>query len=129
LQGPVIDVPVQPGGAGTGTATPIGIPAPPGWGGPATPVPAPRPALPPAPVLRSPGISALPGPYRSPPQRSLAEMANQQLRRDKKDPLAEDMEASSRSDCMHAPKEGEPNFGLLNAPIIAMKALSGKCAK
>jgi hypothetical protein len=85
--------------------------------------------LPPAPVLTSPGISALPGPYRSPPQRSLAEMANQQLRRDRKDPLAEGMESSARSDCMHAPNAGEPNFGLLNAPIIAMRALTDKCAK
>ncbi|MEJ6021195.1 hypothetical protein [Ramlibacter sp. PS4R-6] len=130
LQGPVVDVPVQPGTPGAGTATPIAIPAPPGWGGPATPVPAaPRPALPPPPVLTAPAIPSLPGPYRTPPQRSLSEMANQQLRRDRKDPLAQGVEAASRGDCLHAPKEGEANYGLLNAPILAMKALTDKCPK
>jgi hypothetical protein len=80
-------------------------------------------------VLTAPGISAIPGPYRSPPQRSLAEMANQQLRRDHKDPLAQGVEDAGRGDCLHQPKPGEPNFGLLNAPIVVAKALSGKCPK
>jgi hypothetical protein len=103
------------------------VPAPPGWG--IVPAPAPRAALPPAPVLAPPGIPAIPGPYRTQPQRSLSDMANAQLRRERKDPLAQDVEASGRGDCLHAPKEGEPNFGLLNAPILAAKALAGKCAK
>jgi hypothetical protein len=56
-------------------------------------------------------------------------MANQQLRRDRKDPLAQGVESAGRGDCMHAPREGEANFGLLNAPILAMKALADKCPK
>ena len=120
---------MQPGTPGAGTATPIAVPAPPGWGGPVTPVPAPRPALPPAPVLTSPGISALPGPYRTPPQRSLADMANQQLRRDRKDPLAQGVQDAAVEDCTHASDKPSQVGGLLNAPILAMRALSGKCPK
>jgi hypothetical protein len=85
--------------------------------------------LPPAPVLAPPGIPALPGPYRSPPQRSLADMANQQLRRDRKDPLAQGVEEAGVDDCMRGSDKPGPVGGLLNAPIVAMRALAGKCAK
>jgi hypothetical protein len=130
LQGPVIDVPVAPGSPGSGTATPIVVPAPPGWGGPPATAPvAPRTALPPAPVLTAPGLPSLPGPYRSPPQRSLAEMANQQLRRERKDPLAQGVEQSGVDDCLHASDKESSVGGLLNAPVVAARALAGKCAK
>ena len=65
-----------------------------------------------------------------PRQRSLAEMANEQLRRGKpKDPLAEGMEASSVDDCLHGPNGTPTVGGLLAAPGLAARALSGKCAK
>ena len=70
-----------------------------------------------------------PGPYRT-QRRSLADMANEQLRRGKpKDPLAEGMENASRDDCLHAPKQEGQVGGLLNAPAIVMRALTDKCAK
>jgi hypothetical protein len=121
-----VDVPVAPGSPGAGTATPIAVPAPPGWGIPAAP---PRAALPPAPVLAPPGISAIPGPYRTPPQRSLADMANAQLRRDKKDPLAQGVENAAKEDCLHGSDKPGTLGGLLNAPVVAAKALTGNCPK
>lgn len=56
-------------------------------------------------------------------------MANQQLRRDRKDPLARDIEDAGVDDCAHASDKPSQVGGLLNAPIIAMRALAGKCAK
>jgi hypothetical protein len=121
-------------------ATPVpGVPAGPGtgWGspapGPATGTPggvAPRPALPPAPVITSPGIPPHPGPFRVQRQRSLADMANEQLRRGKpKDPLAQGIESAEVDDCVHAPKNEQQVGGLLALPGLAAKALAGKCPK
>ena len=96
---------------------------PPGRGtGPAT-------ALPPAPIIVPPAGPLHPGPFRV-QRRSLADMANEQLRRGKpKDPLAEGMEGAARDDCLHAPKEEGNVGGLLAAPQLAARALAGKCAK
>jgi hypothetical protein len=80
-------------------------------------------------VLAPPGLSAIPGPYRTQPQRSLADMANAQLRRDRKDALAQGVEGAGRDDCMHAPDKPGMTGGLLNAPVVALRALTGNCAK
>lgn len=77
-----------------------------------------------------PALPPHPGPFRIQRQRSLAEMANEQLRRDKpRDPLAEGMERSGVDDCLHAPREPRAVGGLLAAPELAARALSGRCAK
>jgi hypothetical protein len=123
----VVDVPVAPGSPGAVTATPIAVPAPPGWG--IVPAPAPRAALPPAPVLTPRGIPPIEGPYRTQPQRSLSDMANAQLRRDRKDPLAQAVDNSAKDDCLHAPDKPGMLGGLLNAPVVAAKALTGNCPK
>jgi hypothetical protein len=125
----VVDVPVAPGSPGAEKATPIAVPAPPGWGGPPAVAAPPRPALPPAPVLAAPGLPAIPGPYRTQPRGSLADMANAQLRRDKKDPLAQDVQDAGRDDCLHASDKPGMTGGLLKAPVVALKALTGNCPK
>lgn len=77
-----------------------------------------------------PAIPPHPGPYRIQRQRSLAEMANEQLRRGKpKDPLAEGMEGAAVDDCLHAPTKESSMGGLLALPGLAAKALTGRCAK
>jgi len=124
----VIDVPVAPGTPGAGTATPIAVPAPPGWGGPVAPAAAPRVALPPAPILAPPSLPPVGLPYRT-QQRSLSEMANQQLRRDRKDPLAQRVEEAGKDDCLHPGNKETSVGGLLNAPVVVAKALTGNCPK
>jgi hypothetical protein len=55
---------------------------------------------------------------------SLSEMANAQLRRgEPKDPMAEAVGSAENPDCI------QPNSssGLLAAPMMAYKALAGKC--
>jgi hypothetical protein len=70
------------------------------------------------------------GPYATPQRRSLADMANEQLRRDKrKDPLAEGMEEAGRDDCLHAPEKPGAAGGLLAAPATIGRALTGRCAR
>jgi hypothetical protein len=131
----VVDVPVPAGSPAAGGATVIPIPAPPapggGWGAPAVAPPAPATALPPAPIilppLPRPTLAPHPGPFRK-DERSLADRANAQLRRDRKDPLAQGVEDAGRDDCLHAPKDQRVG-GLLNAPILAARALGDKCAK
>ena len=120
--------PSPPGTPGAGTATPIVVPAPPGWGGPAVPAAPPRPALPPAPVLAAPALPPIGLPYRN-QQRSLSEMANQQLRRDRKDPLAQGVEEAGKDDCLHPGNKDSALGGLLNAPVVVAKALTGNCPK
>ena len=57
-------------------------------------------------------------------------MANEQLRRGKpKDPLAEGMEGATVDDCLHEPGKAPMMGGLLSAPGLAAKALSGRCPK
>lgn len=82
-------------------------------------------------MLAAPALPPIGLPYRTPPQRSLSEMANQQLRRDRKDPLAQGVEESGRDDCFHpADKDKQVAIGgLLNAPVVAMRALTGNCPK
>jgi hypothetical protein len=145
LQGPAVDVPAPASSPGSSAATPV--PAAPtgpgaGWGTPAPGAPgsaAPRagpasPALPPAVIVPPapivvPAIPPHPGPYRN-RQRSLADMANEQLRRGKpKDPLAQGMERAAIDDCLHAPSDTPSVGGVLAAPGLAARALSGRCAK
>ncbi|HEY0823873.1 MAG TPA: hypothetical protein VGD76_08815 [Ramlibacter sp.] len=126
----MIDVPVAPGSPQAGSATPVPAPGP-GWGAPgvAPAVPA-RPVLPPAPRILPPDRRVIvPGPWNT-QRRSLADMANEQLRRGKpKDPLAEGMEGAAREDCLR-PSERESSVGgLLNAPSVIGRALSGNCPK
>jgi hypothetical protein len=122
-------VPVAPAAPGGGAITP----APgPGWGAPgvAPPAVARPPTLPPAPVIlpRVP-LPSVDGPYRS-PRRSLADMANEQLRRgERKDALEQGMEGAARQDCARGGgKEGNVT-GLLNAPSVIGRALRGECPK
>lgn len=123
LQAPTIDVPVPAGSpAAAGATTILVVP-------PAPPAPRPPPLILPAPP---PVISPHPGPFRIQQPRSLADMANEQLRRGSKprvDPMAAGMGEASVDDCLHAP-DGKPAVtGLLAAPGLAVRALSGRCAK
>ncbi|MEY2952156.1 MAG: hypothetical protein RLZZ401_243 [Pseudomonadota bacterium] len=60
------------------------------------------------------------GPIRQP---SLSELANAQLRRGgAKDPMAEAVNSAENPDCLQPDKSG-----LLAAPVLAYKALTGKC--
>lgn len=131
---PPIDVPVPANSPAAANATPILVvpsAGQGGWGAPAAaPAPIARPALPPAPVLTSPALPTLQGPYRIQPQRSLSEMANEQLHRGRaRDPLDRGMEGASVDDCLHAPTNTPTVGGLLAAPGLAARALSGRCAK
>lgn len=132
LQGPPIDVPVPAGSPAAAGATPILVPAPPGWGAPAPAAPAPAPMRPaPPPAIVVPAIPPHPGPFRV-QQRSLADMANEQLRRGAKprvDPMAAGIEDAAVDDCLHAPTKPSAVGGLLAAPALAARALSGRCAK
>ena len=129
-----MDVPVAPGSPQSGSATTIPVLPGPGWGAPGVAPPAapraPAAGLPPAPLILPPATPSLPGPYRIPQRRSLADMANEQLRRGKpKDPLEAGMEAAGRDDCLRAPGTTSSVGGLLNAPSVIGRALSGNCPK
>lgn len=114
--------PALPGGPGAGAGSGAGSGAAPRAPATATPAPA-RP-------LVLPNLSNLPGPYREPTRRSLADMANEQLRRGKlRDPLAEGVEASKVDDCARAPGGTPTMGGLLAAPGLVAKALDGRCPK
>ena len=123
LQLPPIDVAVPAGSPAAATATPILIAPPPAGvpGGAAFPA-----ATPAAPV-----IPPHPGPFRIQQRRSLSEMANEQLRRGTKprDPMAEGMGEAALDDCLHAPATAPTVGGLLAAPGLAARALSGRCAR
>jgi hypothetical protein len=102
-----------------------------GWGPPGVAPARPPAALPPAPLIlpRLP-VPSVPGPYALPQRRSLADMANEQLRRGKpKDPLAEGMESAGRDDCLHAPGTTATMGGLLAAPSVIGRGLGGGCAR
>lgn len=68
--------------------------------------------------------------YRGPPmgrQLSVSEMANAQLRRgEAKDAVAEAMNSAENPDCVKPDKDGSGG-GLLAAPMMAYKAMTGKC--
>ena len=87
--------------------------------------------LPITPPAFAPVIPPHPGPFRVQPRRSLAEMANEQLRRGTKprDPFADGMGDAAMDDCLHAPSGTPAVGGLLAAPGLAARALSGRCAK
>ncbi len=70
-------------------------------------------------------------PYRPPlatPQRSLAEMANEQLRRKPRDALAEGMESAGQVDCLKVNPDGSYQ-GLLAIPLLLKRAIEEKCPK
>ncbi len=84
-----------------------------------------------SPAPRPINLGLPPGPYRSPaPRRSLAEMANEQLRQGQpdKDPLAEGMARGGKTDCLRSGGQGALG-GLLAAPVLVARALSGDCPK
>lgn len=66
---------------------------------------------------------------RPPGQRSLADMANEQLNGGKRrDRLADGMENAARPDCLRPGAAGTDTVGgLLAAPLIAARALQGEC--
>lgn len=77
-----------------------------------------------------PNLPMLPGPYRVRPQRSLADMANEQLRRGPaRDPFAEAVKDAGVDDCARAPTRTETLGGLLAAPALVARALRGDCPK
>lgn len=126
LQAPTIDIAVPAGSPAAATATPILV-APPASAVP--PAPRPPPLILPAPA---PVVPPHPGPFRIQQPRSLADMANEQLRRGAKprvDPMAGGMGDASVDDCLHAPAKAPVLGGLLAAPGLAARALSGGCAK
>jgi hypothetical protein len=126
LQLPPLDVPVPAGSPSAAGATTILV-APPSP--PVPPAPRPPPLILPAPA---PVIPPHPGPYRLQQPRSLADMANEQLRRGAKpkvDPMAQGMGDAALDDCLHAPDKQQMLGGLLAAPGLAARALSGRCAK
>jgi hypothetical protein len=85
--------------------------------------------LPPAPLILAPlPRQVAPGPWNT-QRRSLADMANEQLRRDKRDPLATGMEEAGRDDCLRAPQKEGAAGGLLAAPGVIGRALTGNCPK
>jgi hypothetical protein len=85
-------------------------------------LPPPSAILPPAPR------QIVPGPWNT-QRRSLADMANEQLRRDRKDPLEQGMEGAARHDCLRNGGTEGPVTGILNAPSVIGQALSGNCPK
>jgi hypothetical protein len=108
-----------PGGVAGGT--PGGAPAGSAGGIAAQRGAEPRPLL-------LPNLPLLPGPYRVQPRRSLAEMANEQLRRGKpRDPLAEAVQEAGLEDCARAPTNTPTVGGLLAAPGLVARALNGRC--
>jgi hypothetical protein len=128
---PAVAVPVAPGPPQAGSTTPGPAPAA-GWGEPAgaPPAAARPPALPPAPLILAPSPRQIvPGPWNT-QRRSLADLANEQLRRDRKDPLAQGMEGARREDCLRGGEGNKaPVTGLLNAPSVVGRALSGNCPR
>jgi hypothetical protein len=101
-----------------------------GWGAPGVAAPRPSATLPPAPlILPTTPVPSSPLPYRI-QRRSLADMANEQLRRGKpKDPLAEGMESAGRDDCLHGSGTTSTVGGLLAAPQVLGRAARGDCAR
>ena len=70
-------------------------------------------------------------PYRPPmavPQRSLAEMANEQLRRKPRDPFAEALDSAGNIDCLREAPKG-PAQGLLAIGPLLLRAADEKCKK
>jgi hypothetical protein len=131
-------------GAGGGTGSPAsagtgGPSAGPGTGpggigiaGPASPASAAasgtRPLVLPPAFGPGPPVSAGPFRDRPAPRRSLAEMANEQLRRgNARDRLDVGMEGALKPDCTAPQSATATAGGLLGAPIAAARALSGGC--
>ncbi|MBE7366880.1 hypothetical protein [Ramlibacter pallidus] len=70
----------------------------------------------------------VPGPWNT-QRRSLADMANEQLRRGKpRDLLEQGMEEAAREDCLRGGTPGSER-GLLNAPSVIGRAITGNCPR
>jgi hypothetical protein len=120
-----------PGGTGTGS----------GWGTTGLPAPSGTASAPAATSdgPRAPLDTSLPRtqttrptyPYRPPlatPQRSLSEMANEQLRRKPRDALAEGMDSAGNVDCLKVNPDGTTQ-GLLAIGPLLLRAIEDKCKK
>jgi hypothetical protein len=70
----------------------------------------------------------VPGPWNT-QRRSLADMANEQLRRERKDPFEQGVEGAGRDDCLHAPATQPQAGGLLQLPSVVGRALTDRCAR
>lgn len=94
-------------------------------------------------MLPAPGptVEGLPAPldlrlppryiYRPPmtvPQRSLSELANEQLRRKPRDPFAEAVEGAANIDCLKNTPEGQ-SHGLLAIGPLLKRAIEERCRK
>ena len=117
------------GGPGAGASgglasggVPGGLTGPAGPSSPASAASAPRPL--------NLNLPYLAGPYRQQPRRSLADMANEQLNRDRKptDPFAEDMARGGKVDCTRAGRTSTLG-GLLAAPMLLGRAMNDDCPK
>ena len=70
-----------------------------------------------------------PGPWNT-QRRSLADMANEQLRRgDRKGALEQGMEGAGRDDCLHPPGKEPQAGGLLQLPSVVGRALTDRCPR
>ncbi len=128
-----------PGGAGGGSGTratgtggtgAVGSGGSPGAGGGPSTNAGPRTGG--TPAANAPLDFRLPplrGPYAPPPkQRSLADMANEQLRKGNPTTAIEDgVRAAEKPDCIGPPKSDSAVGGLLNLPKLALDAVRGKC--
>jgi hypothetical protein len=91
--------------------------------------------------LRLPPAARAPFPTTPPhalPRRSISEMANEQLRRDRPSKLEDGIDNAKNSDCLNvsAGKEGDNKInestspaGLMNIGPLLKRTLEGKCAK
>jgi hypothetical protein len=88
-----------------------------------------------------PPAARAPYPYTPPnalPRRSISEMANEQLRRDRPGKLEEGVDSAKNSDCLNVAagksddnkiNESINTAGLLNIGPLLKRTLEGKCAK
>lgn len=116
----------SPGGAASGWGAPRGDASSGNPLGLSTPPPAPQTVASGKPLdLRLPRVDTGPnagqGPVRQP---SLSEMANAQLRGQRKDPLADGIKEAGKEDCI-GPNSG--GTGLLSPLVAAYKAATDKC--
>ena len=71
----------------------------------------------------------MPGPFRPPARRSLADMANEQLGAGRpRDRLSDGMTEAGRADCLEGGKQGAAG-GLLAGPAVIARAIRGDCPK
>lgn len=71
----------------------------------------------------------MPGTYRVLPQfrRNLADMANDQLKRKEPDPWVDGVSGAATPDCTQPQSATATTGGLLAAPAVVGRVLSGRC--